>query len=103
MSSGNAAIRPLPKEVAAQIKSSATLTSLEDVLVGLFKNSLDAGSRKIDISVDFVRGGCTVEDDGCGVSPGEFLDTGGLGKLFCMFVPCLFLCRADTGCRHVKV
>ncbi|KAL9008755.1 MAG: hypothetical protein Q9173_006152 [Seirophora scorigena] len=82
MSSGNAAIQPLPEEVAAQIKSSATLTSLEDVIVGLVKNSLDAGSRRIDISVDFSRGGCTVEDDGCGISPGEFLDTGGLGKAF---------------------
>ncbi|KAI4088003.1 MAG: hypothetical protein LQ344_006378 [Seirophora lacunosa] len=82
MSSGNAAIQPLPEEVAAQVKSSATLTSLEDVIVGLVKNSLDAGSRRIDVSVDFSRGGCTVEDDGCGIGPGEFLDTGGLGKAF---------------------
>ncbi|KAL8987258.1 MAG: hypothetical protein Q9177_003514 [Variospora cf. flavescens] len=82
MSNGNAAIQRLPEEVAAQIKSSATLTSLEDVIVGLLKNSLDAGSRRIDISVDFSRGACTVEDDGCGISPEEFLETGGLGKAF---------------------
>lgn len=91
MSSGNAAIQPLPEEVAAQIKSSATLTSLEDVIVGLVKNSLDAGSRRIDVSVDFSRGGCTVEDDGCGIGPGEFLDTGGLGKAFRTLAPCIWL------------
>ncbi|KAL8650508.1 MAG: hypothetical protein Q9210_003783 [Variospora velana] len=82
MSTGNATIQRLPEEVAAQIKSSATLTSLEDVIVGLLKNSLDAGSRRIDVSVDFSRGACTVEDDGCGITPEEFLETGGLGKAF---------------------
>lgn len=91
MSTGNAAIQRLPEEVAAQIKSSATLTSLEDVIVGLLKNSLDAGSRRIDISVDFSRGACTVEDDGCGITPEEFLETGGLGKAFRTLGLCLSL------------
>lgn len=83
MDSRYPAIRPLPEEVATQIKSSSTLSSLEHVVVGLFKNALDAGSRRIDISVGFRRGACTVEDDGLGISPEEFLDTGGLGKAFC--------------------
>ncbi|KAI4141879.1 MAG: hypothetical protein L6R39_005154 [Caloplaca ligustica] len=80
--SRDAAIRPLPEEVAVRIKSSAIITSLENVVVELFKNALDAGSRRIDITVDFGRGACTVEDDGWGISPAEFLGTGGLGKPF---------------------
>ncbi|KAL8718715.1 MAG: hypothetical protein Q9225_004179 [Loekoesia sp. 1 TL-2023] len=77
-----AAIQPLPEEVAAQIKSSTSISSLEHVAVGLFKNSLDAGSSRIDVIVDFGRGACTVEDDGWGISPTEFMDNGGLGKAY---------------------
>ncbi|KAI4236290.1 MAG: hypothetical protein LQ349_002627 [Xanthoria aureola] len=76
------AIRPLPDDVAAQIKSSTTISSLEHVIIGLFKNSLDASSRRIDIDLDFGRGVCTVEDDGLGIKPGDFLDNGGLGKAY---------------------
>lgn len=77
-----AAIRPLPDAVAAQIKSSTTVYSLEIVVVELLKNALDASCHKIDVSVNFSRGACTVEDDGLGIRPGEFLDTGGLGKAY---------------------
>ncbi|KAL8849991.1 MAG: hypothetical protein Q9221_005097 [Calogaya cf. arnoldii] len=76
------AIRPLPDDVAAQIKSSTTISSLEHVIIELFKNSLDAWSNKIEIDVDFVRGACTVEDNGLGIKPAEFLDDGGLGKAY---------------------
>ncbi|KAL8688201.1 MAG: hypothetical protein Q9218_005831, partial [Villophora microphyllina] len=82
MTRSTASIRPLPDDVAAQIKSSTTVPSLENVVVELSKNALDAGCRRIDIVVDFSRGACTVEDDGLGISPEEFLDTGGLGKAF---------------------
>ncbi|KAI4268348.1 MAG: hypothetical protein LQ337_007892, partial [Flavoplaca oasis] len=78
----SATIRPLPDDVAAQIKSSTTISSLEHVIVELLKNSLDASSHKIEISVNFTRGACTVEDDGSGIKPGEFLDNGGLGKAY---------------------
>ncbi|KAL8996410.1 MAG: hypothetical protein Q9169_004058 [Polycauliona sp. 2 TL-2023] len=77
-----AIIRPLPDDVAAQIKSSTTISSLEHVVIELFKNSLDAFSHRIDINIDFSRGSCTVEDDGLGIKPAEFLDTGGLGKAY---------------------
>ena len=78
----SATIRPLPDDVAAQIKSSTTISSLEHVIVELLKNSLDASSHKIEISVNFTRGACTLEDDGLGIKPGEFLDNGGLGKAY---------------------
>ncbi|KAI9851313.1 MAG: DNA mismatch repair protein [Vezdaea acicularis] len=75
------AILPLPQEVVAQIKSSTTITSLPMVIQELIRNALDADASSINISVDFKRGGCTVEDDGSGIHPGEFQEAGGLGKL----------------------
>ena len=74
-------IRALPANVVAQIKSSATITHLNGVVLELLKNSLDADARTVTITVDFQRGGCTVEDDGCGIPPAEFQDGGGLVKL----------------------
>jgi DNA mismatch repair protein MLH3 len=75
-------ILPLPEDVVAQIKSSTTITSLNQVVLGLFENSLDAQATKIDISVDYRRGGCTVEDNGIGILPLEFRETGGLGRMY---------------------
>ena len=74
-------ILPLPPEVAAQIKSSTAIPSLTSVVLGLITNSLDAQAHKIEVSVDFRRGAALVEDDGCGISPHEFTERGGLGKL----------------------
>ena len=76
-------ILPLPADVAVQIKSSTSITSLSDVVFGLVKNSLDAGATKIEVVVDSQRGSCMVEDDGHGISPVEFQDHGGLGKSHC--------------------
>ncbi|PBP16978.1 hypothetical protein BUE80_DR012276, partial [Diplocarpon rosae] len=74
-------IQPLPPDVVAQIRSSITITSLNKVICELIMNSLDAGATKLDVSVDYGRGGCTVEDDGCGILPLEFGSDGHLGKL----------------------
>lgn len=43
---------------------------------------MDAGSTKVEISIDFHRGGCTVEDNGSGISSMEFREDGGLGKIY---------------------
>ena len=77
-----AAILPLPPEAVAQIKSSVTITSLNDVVLGLFKNSLDGHASMIEVNVDFARGGCIVEDDGVGINSHEFQEDGGLAKLY---------------------
>ncbi|TVY48317.1 DNA mismatch repair protein [Lachnellula occidentalis] len=79
-------IQPLPPDVIAQIKSSIAITSLNGVLCELMKNSLDASSTKIDISVNYARGVCVVEDDGLGILPAEFREGGGLGKLYRKFL-----------------
>lgn len=76
----SAPIKPLPAEVAAQLKSSIAIPSLSSAILGLVANSLDAGARKVDVIVDFARGSCVVEDDGYGIAPSEFGENGGLGK-----------------------
>lgn len=82
-----AEIKALPDDVASKIKSSIVISSLSVVVVGLLKNSLDAQADKVDISVDFGRGSCTVEDDGCGIAPADFHHDGGLGKIYRMALP----------------
>jgi DNA mismatch repair protein MLH3 len=74
-------ILPLPADAIAQIKSSIAITSLNAVVIELLKNSLDAQSSKIDVTVEYCRGNCVVEDDGLGIPPPEFKESGGLGKL----------------------
>ena len=76
-------IKPLPKGVVAQIRSSLVITSLNSVAEGLFKNSLDAGASRISISLNYGRGNCSVEDNGLGIPPSDFQENGGLGKLHC--------------------
>jgi len=77
------AILPLPPQVAAQIKSSTAVPSLASVALGLIANSLDAEARIVTINVDHSRGSVSVEDDGIGISPKEFGDSGGLGRQYC--------------------
>jgi len=89
-------IQALPPDVIAQIKSATTITNLNGVVCELLKNSLDAGSTKVDISVDYGRGGCIVEDDGLGILPSEFGENGGLGKLYRQCPSCLSLVVANT-------
>ena len=85
-------ILPLPEDVVAQIKSSTAIVSLTGAVLELLKNALDAGASKVDATVDFARGGCSVEDNGLGIAPSEFRDEGGLGKLYCTSVGCPTTC-----------
>lgn len=77
-------IQPLPSDVAAQIKSSSSIVSLTGVVIELLKNALDANATRVDVTVDFARGCCSVEDDGTGIAPLEFRPDGGLCKPYCM-------------------
>ena len=83
MQDNSPSILPIPPEVATQISSSTTITTLTCVVLGLLVNSLDADAHRIDISVDFARGVVSVEDDGFGIPPREFTEAGGLGKPYC--------------------
>ena len=74
-------ILPLSEDAISQIRSSKQITSLSGVVLALLENALDAGATKIEISVDFSRGNCTLEDNGSGIPPAEFREDGGLGKM----------------------
>lgn len=76
-------ILPLPPDAVSQINSSKQITSLQGVVLGLLENSLDAGASKVEVIIDFGKGDCLVEDNGSGISPGDFEETGGLGKMYC--------------------
>jgi len=76
-------ILPLSAEAISQIHSSKHITSLQGVILSLLENSLDANAAKIDITVDWKRGGCTVDDDGIGIPASEFTENGGLGRMYC--------------------
>ena len=76
-------ILPLPPDAMSQIYSSKHIVNLQGVVLSLLENSLDAGSGKVEASVDFRRGGCVLEDNGDGISPAEFLEpSGGLGRMY---------------------
>ncbi|KAI9732686.1 MAG: DNA mismatch repair protein [Claussenomyces sp. TS43310] len=98
-----ASIRPLPSDVVAQIQSSVAITSLNAVVVELIKNSLDASSQKIDVSVEYPRGNCTVEDDGLGILPSEFQANGGLAKLHPREVPTSRRLSSQTNGTRIAV
>ncbi|PFH60264.1 hypothetical protein XA68_11251 [Ophiocordyceps unilateralis] len=74
-------IRRLPDHVVEKLQSSAAITSLNGVVCGLLKNSLDGGAVRVLIRLDYARGNCSVEDDGLGIEPYEFREDGGLIKL----------------------
>ena len=101
-----AEIKPLPPSVAAQIKSSTDISSLSSVVLSLLKNALDAGAGRVDITVDFGRGSCSVEDDGQGITPADFHEDGGLGKPYrkrcgLLLRPCM-LTSLDTSNFNVQ-
>jgi DNA mismatch repair protein MLH3 len=73
-------IRPLPPDVAEKIRSCILITTLNDVVCGLLKNSLDAGATRVNITLDYSKGNCEVDDDGSGILPVEFSEAGGLAK-----------------------
>jgi len=79
-------IRPLPQDVAEKIQSSIIITNINGVVCGLLKNSLDAGATRVNITLDYTKGNCEVDDDGSGILPTEFREDGGLGKLHRMHI-----------------
>jgi len=94
-------ILPLPSDVAAQIRSSIVIRTLEDVIVQLLCNSIDANSSHVEIRIDFSRGSCVVEDNGVGIASAEFGSDGGLGKPFREFPQSCLIITAKYCSRYI--
>ena len=75
-------IQPLAADVRAQIKSAVSITTLNEVVLGLIKNSLDAQADRLEVALDYKRGYCKVADNGEGIDERNFTEHGGLGKMF---------------------
>lgn len=84
-------IKRLPEEAATQIQASGRLRSLNSVICGLVKNSLDAGASQIQIHVWYRRRRCEVDDNGLGIPPSEFREEEGL-----LFPNCMYQRRVRT-------
>ena len=74
-------IKSLPQDDIDKIKSSVAITTLNGVIDGLLRNSLDASATTVYLNLDYAKGNCTLLDNGDGIPPQEFGDTGGLCKL----------------------
>lgn len=81
--SSTSRILPLRTEDIARIKSSINITTLEDAILGLLCNALDAEATKIEIDWQADRGSCTITDNGFGIPEHEFREDGGLLKVYC--------------------
>ncbi|TFK68180.1 hypothetical protein BDN72DRAFT_898304 [Pluteus cervinus] len=57
---------PIPTRI--RLRSTQILTTLPQVVSELLQNSLDAGSRSIEVGVDCEEWTCWIKDDGCGIS-----------------------------------
>nr|XP_019045853.1 hypothetical protein I302_06244 [Kwoniella bestiolae CBS 10118]OCF24783.1 hypothetical protein I302_06244 [Kwoniella bestiolae CBS 10118] len=62
-------ITPLPTPTSTALRSSFIIPTLPQILSELIQNSLDAGSRHLDISICLIKGSesIRVRDDGCGI------------------------------------
>ncbi|RDX53868.1 hypothetical protein OH76DRAFT_1462114 [Lentinus brumalis] len=65
--SQSAYIAPLPSSTRSKLRSTQILTSLPQLVSELVQNSLDAGARTIDVSLDPEEWECWVRDDGAGI------------------------------------
>lgn len=79
-------IKRLPADAVANIRSSLCIRTLNEVVLELVKNSLDANAQKVTVVVDFAKGGCTVEDDGCGIRQQDFEEGGGIAVRYSMLL-----------------
>ncbi|KAH9850804.1 hypothetical protein C2E23DRAFT_929125 [Lenzites betulinus] len=61
-------ITHLPASTQSQLRSTQIITSLIQLVSELVQNSLDAGARNIDVSLDAEEWECSVRDDGTGIS-----------------------------------
>ncbi|KAJ9652935.1 DNA mismatch repair protein [Neophaeococcomyces mojaviensis] len=67
----------------ARIKSSVQISSLNDIIIELVKNALDAQADSISVELNYCHGFCMVQDDGHGILAQEFAEDGKLAHPYC--------------------
>ncbi|KAH7105604.1 hypothetical protein BKA62DRAFT_690292 [Auriculariales sp. MPI-PUGE-AT-0066] len=60
-------IETLPTETQSRIRSTQLLTTLVQVVSELIQNAIDAGSSRVDVTLDVDAWSCNVRDDGPGI------------------------------------
>ena len=83
MKSIDSRIQPLDKTSQAKIKSSVQILCLNDVVLGLIRNAIDARASSIKVVLSYRRGFCSVLDDGHGIPSEEFAPNGHLAQPYC--------------------
>lgn len=76
-------ISPLDVRSRAKLVSSARILSLNEVVLELIKNALDAHARSIEVTLNYATGFCSVADNGFGIPASEFSKSGRLAQEYC--------------------
>ncbi|KAJ4479232.1 hypothetical protein J3R30DRAFT_3289200 [Lentinula aciculospora] len=76
----DSSIDRLSLSTQTKLRSTQILTSLPQIISELFQNSLDAGSKHIEIGVNCTEWSCWVTDDGCGMSKDTLNSLGTEGR-----------------------
>lgn len=73
-------IFPLGAHARTRIASSSRVASLNQVVLELIQNSINADAGRIRVDLSYVNGSCTILDDGIGIPSQEFAPDGKLVK-----------------------
>lgn len=76
-------ISPLDTRSRVKLVSSVRISSLNEVVIELIKNALDARAKRIELSLNYVTGFCSVSDNGWGIPANEFFENGKLAQEYC--------------------
>lgn len=83
MSLCNKRIHLLDHETQAKIRSSSQIANLNQIIVELVSNAIDAGASRIKVDLSYTHGFCSVLDNGVGIASQEFRSDGGLAQAYC--------------------
>lgn len=67
----------------SRIQSSVHILSLNDIVIELVKNALDANAKSVQVVLNYSTGSCSVQDDGHGIAVQDFAPDGKLAESYC--------------------
>lgn len=83
MPNTNKRIYSLDSISRTKIKSAVQITCLNQIILELVKNALDAHASNIKVTLNYSRGFCSVIDNGHGIAAQEFEEDGRLAQPYC--------------------